>query len=342
MNKDIYVYNSDIDIVGVIDKYSSIVWNRKYFEAGTFEIVLPATKVNSTYIQKRRLISRAGDNEVGLITSIEITDDKEKGKEMKVGGIIFHGILRRRIIYNNEKTLANIIQNNIISAPNTERNIPNFVLDENILNLEFDYTIKGSNVAETIIELAKQHNFGQKTTIDKANKRIIYTTYFGVDRSAEQSENPRVIFSKNYDNLLSATYTYDEKSATNTMIANWDNTIKIITDGTDHSGYDRFETYREFGGTTSLADITKQSKEALQEITEDYEGDVSFNSGYKTKWDLGDIVTVFDVESGFTISKRITEVSENCDKTTNEISCVFGTPLPTLSDKLKKIYKRGW
>lgn len=339
---DIYVYNSDVEIVGVIDKYKSIVWNRKYFEAGTFEIVLPATKLNSRYIQKRRLISRAGDSEVGLITAINITDDNEDGRMIKVSGVMFHGILKRRIAYQNDKNLTDLIQNNIISSDETARNIPNLVIGDEIFDTEFDYTIKGSNLAETIKELALQHNFGQKTVIDKPNKKIVYTTYYGIDRSIEQSANSRVIFSKNYDNLISAEYTYDETSATNTMIANWDGTIKIITsDDKEHSDYDRFETYREFSGTTPLSDITKQSKDNLQEITEDYEGDVSFTSGYKKKWDLGDIVTIFDVETGFSISKRITEVSENNDNQTNEISCVFGNPLPTLSDKLKKIYKRG-
>lgn len=338
---DIYIYNSSVELAGIVDEYESLVWTRKFFEAGDFELTLPATAHNKSIVQKRRFVVKAGDDEVGYINSITVTDDSEKGRRIKAKGFMLHGIFAKRIIYANETSLAALITNNIISASDTNRNIPNFILNTGNAAVTFDYTVKGEILSEIVNALSGQNNFGQKTTIDKANGKFVYSTYNGTDHSAEQSTNPRVTFSKNYDNLLSSEYNYDEASAVNTIYADWDGTMKTITDGETHSAYDRYEGWKEFGGTTSLTDLTKQCNDALQEIAEDIEGDISSDSGYKTKWDLGDIVTVFENEIGFSSSKRITEITETHDNRTTEISCVFGSSLPTLSDKLKKTYKRG-
>ena len=51
-------------------------------------------------------------------------------------------------------------------------------------------------------------------------------------------------------------------------------------------------------------------------------------NGYKTAWDLGDIVTVRMTRWNKTASARVTEVEEIYEGGTAEIIPVLGSPLP--------------
>ena len=51
-NIELYIYDRDLNFLGVIDTYTSLRWRRKYFEAGEFELHLTASKYNMALLIK--------------------------------------------------------------------------------------------------------------------------------------------------------------------------------------------------------------------------------------------------------------------------------------------------
>ena len=43
---DIYVYNPDLEQLGVIDQYKSLIWANRYKDLGDCELYVPATEEN--------------------------------------------------------------------------------------------------------------------------------------------------------------------------------------------------------------------------------------------------------------------------------------------------------
>ena len=57
---------------------------------------------------------------------------------------------------------------------------------------------------------------------------------------------------------------------------------------------------------------------------------------YKTKWDLGDIVTVISKKYNKTLDLRITELTENYNADGFELTATLGDTETTISDALKR------
>ena len=55
--KIVKVYNTDLQRQGVIDVFRSLIWTRKYFEAGTVELHCALNEKNLRYLQKGNIVT---------------------------------------------------------------------------------------------------------------------------------------------------------------------------------------------------------------------------------------------------------------------------------------------
>ena len=97
---DIYVYNRDVELLGIIDFFQSLRWRRKYYESGEFELHIPLDSRNFKYMIKDNLIIREDSIEVGIVESFTINDSGDNGVEIVLFGRFLSSILERRIIKN--------------------------------------------------------------------------------------------------------------------------------------------------------------------------------------------------------------------------------------------------
>ena len=176
-----------------------------------------------------------------------------------------------------------------------------------------------------------------------------FYTYTGADRSRNQSENPRVIFSHEYDNLGSTEYTYSEVEKITAAYVGGDGegtaqTIVEVDNGA--TGMDRYETFvesrnsREEGMTSAeyLQVLRQEGLEVILPPAENFAGTIaeSRTTIYKHDYDLGDIVTVFNKKWNKELSVRITEVEEVNDTSGERIVVYFGSTERTLADILNE------
>lgn len=335
---DIYVYNRDIELIGIIDFFKSLRWRRKYYEAGEFELHIPLNNQTIKYLVKDNLIIREDAVEVGIVESFTIKDAGKSGVEAVIYGRFLSSILDRRIIRSkithSGKLLAG--ERKILNAmtPFSKLEISNTTLDSDSVVFQVSY----KNVYDYLISLSKMSTIAHRIVVDIENKKYIYENYQGLDRTENQNVNTRYEFSEDKSNIETAEKTYSAKTEKNYALVGGQgedaNRIMVSVTSGDYSDFDLRETFvdakSESQGDLSLAQYKEALKtkgtEKLTSITESLEVTV-YADDYKKLWDLGDIVNIKKESWGDSMKKRITEIEETIEKNNQKIYATFGSAL---------------
>lgn len=333
---DVYVLDSSYQVVSLIDDYKSLIWTKRYFEFGDCELYIKASLDALGVLKKGWFLTRNDDDMICRITSVELDTDAEDGNYLIVKGYDCRRILAQRIIWNQtnfrgtvENYIRKLVTDNIISPSVDARKITNFKLGTaSGFTDTIDEQATYDALDEKVIDLCKTYGYGSRVTLDD-DGNFVFTLYQGVDRSYGQETNDYVVFSPDFDNIVSSKYLTDSTDIRNVaLIAGEGEGVerKRVTYGTA-SGLDRYELYVDARDVSSKTgdDATVNYNEALKArgienlsrygITIWFEGEVEPNYSYKYKQDyqLGDIVQVAN-EYGIEASARITEVIESFDQ----------------------------
>lgn len=339
---DLEIYNSDLIPVGVVDNFASLIWHRKYFTNGIFEIYAPFTSGNCEMLRTNYFVTKLDAVECGIITAINISQDDDGAEFITASGKFLSGLLiDRKIIYNTpisgtvESSMRKLVKENCI-ATSADRILPGLELGE-LKGFTFSYSTicEYGELLECLFSLAKISGLGFR--IKLGGVKLKFEVYEGVDRSINQSILPQIIFSKEYDNLLSCAYSKDTTTEVNFCYARATGTNIIVSVGTG-AGFNRKEKYVEGEAVTyeldgeSIIDViatrtllTGLATKELYPPAESFEGSIDFAQGYKTDYDLGDIVTVFNDKWDVQVTNRICEIIEVYDENGTSIIPTFGT-----------------
>lgn len=328
------IMNTTFQKVGLIDDYVSFIWCTRYYKTGDFELVVSVDNANSLLLQKDFYIMRETDDNVGIIENIQVTVNEDDNELMIVTGRFLTSILGRRIIEKQTQLNSTVssgiyalLTNEVISPVNSARRIPNVVykLYNNTTRLQAQYT--GDNLLEVIEKICETYGIGQKITLN--NGEFIFELYEGTDRSYNQTSVPRVIFSDEYDNLLSSNYHEDYESIiTDVLVAGEGEGLerKIVwSSKSTNTGLDRYEVYKDQrqlstnNGQVTESEYMAQLKESgLEDIsgfTTSFTGQVYFdNIEYRKDVNIGDICVIENSRWGVYINTRLIEVIESVDE----------------------------
>ena len=364
---------SDRELIGIIDDAKSIIWHDVYYGVGDFEVYAPCTPESVSLLIVGNYVTRYGDDNIGIIEKVNITYSAQDGRMIIVSGRFAKSLLDRRIIYtlsghsvsptilrgNVEDAARKLVEQNAINCDfDTSRNIQELGLgiDAGIAKTIVDASgaaadkqVTHDNLLEYTDSLLEEYGIGAKCVLNDALK-LAYTVYAGADRSADNSDgNEPVIFSQDFDNLISTTYSYDESLLKNTALvggegegeARFHAIVKSLASGAarrevfvDASSNSR--TYKDENGdeqtltdaeyNAQLETVGLQAISGLA-ITETFDGEIDLTNGsfqYRRDFDIGDIVTIQDTEIGLYINARILEVTEVEDDSGYMISIVYG------------------
>lgn len=353
---DIYVLNEKFERVGIIDSYSSIIWTTRYNTQGDFELYIAADTAmfdliqNGTYLVRDKDMTGTTYKNVMMIdkANIELTTDVENGDYLTVTGYSLQSIVKRRVVINQTvmsgkltDAINRLLTENIINPTDAKRKISNFTFD-NSTDFDISLTMQatGDNLAELLSEICQNYNIGWDIYIK--NKKFVFYLYKGVDRSADQSENPRVVFSYEFDNLITSDYKEDVSNFANVAIVAGEGEgaerKKYETGDSTATGLDRFEIFvdaRDISTNegeistndynTMLAEKGNESLAELQKVVS-FEGEIDATKNYVLNRDfyLGDVVQVIN-NYGISKATRIIEIIDAEDE--NGASIV-----PTFSD----------
>lgn len=331
---DLYVLNLSLNEIAIIDNYASLIWTKRYYSPGDFELYIPANKDLLTYLQMGNFIKREDDDTVMIIETIQIKTDVENGDYFTITGKSLESIAARRIFIGQAQlsgTIAQVIYQAlydnliVVDLPNmSNRTIRNFIIGEMCETTEtITQQVSYENIADWLEAICRAYGYGWRIIINSNNK-MEFQLYKGCETE--------VVFSDEFDNLITTEYVISKE--------NYKTYASVLGEGegldrkrwnvdiTHDEGLDRFELYVDArdissnNGTISITDYNKLLKERGYEklkehsVTRAFSGEVEPNTTYKYKddYNLGDIVTV-QTSYGISTHPRIVEIIENWDET---------------------------
>ncbi len=217
---ELCIYDGNLNELGIVDEFSSLIWTMRFYQTGVFELKTPLTENNVLLLQKNRYIYRPDVDETGIIKSIseEISDG---GRVLTVSGSMLKGLLDKRFVDisfagNGTLTLYNVLLHSLCD-PSSFQFIPclyfngtDTLLNETILSAQ-----KYENLGESVRSAIYGSGYGLDLRLSPQNKTIYLESKKAADRSADQKENPQVIFSNDFENISDMVYSYSEEGCYN-------------------------------------------------------------------------------------------------------------------------------
>lgn len=363
-------------LIGVIDNATSIIWHPLYYGTGDFEIYVSCTPDTAAILKVGNYVTRIDERNVGIIERVQITYTVSDGRMIVASGRFAKSILDRRIIYtlDGNSVSPKIVSGNVETAART-------LVSENAISCSFDAARNmpmlalgaSAGITKTVIDadggnsekqvtykellsytesLLQEYGIGSTVTLDPDTLKLMYSVYEGRDRSVDNTEgNDPIIFSQDFDNIVSSDYQKDTTTEKNTAIVGGEGegTARFVSVyKTGASGMDRRElfvdassitrNYKDADGNDKTltdseynAQLIASGKQnaALHEITETFNGDIDLSNGiwqYGIDKDyyLGDILSVQDVGIGLYINARLIGIMETQDESGYKLAGEFG------------------
>lgn len=298
---NIYVLDTTFQTIGLLDVCESFIWTDRHREYGDFEIYTFPSEEIMALIEKDYYLFNPDSEHLMIIECREITTDNDDGPRLIVTGRSLESLLNRRVIWSPttisgslQDGIEKLLNENIISPSDSNRKISNFTFkkstDTRITSLthEQQYT-PSDNLYDVIVNLCENYDLGFKVIWIEDNK-FEFSLYKGIDRSYAQETLPYVVFSPDFDNILTSDYTDDSKDYKNVarVAGSGNDSEKVYASYGDSSGLNRREVYIE------ASDISKKD-ESNNDIP-----DAEYNNLLveKGKTSLADykIVTGFEAE----------------------------------------------
>lgn len=350
---ELTLLNTSLDAIAIVDDYESVIWTDRYQEYGDFEIYTPVTPdVLAVFKQDFYLQSRDSEH-VMIVEKLLIKTDVELGNHITITGRSLESILMRRIVWkqrsisgNLQNGIRTLLEENVISPKDGDRKIDNFIFEEStdkrITSLTINTQYTGDELYEVIMKLCKEHNIGFKVTLND-NKQFVFKLYMGIDRSYEQTENPYVIFSPNFENIVNSNYIESKSALKNVTLVGGEGegserrytTVgsakgldrrELFTDARDISS--RTEDDQELTEQEYTAKLQQRGREKLDENLDitSFEGEIEATMMFRYGEDFfdGDIVQIAN-EYGHETKARIIEMTTSENERGTSVYPTFST-----------------
>lgn len=377
--KSIRIISPDFEQLAEIDDYESLQFTRRWWDIGEFELHINRYKNFVDALQKGNMFILDGQpNKVGIIQYREIQVD-ENGKITEswiFKGATLQGLMRQRITVppsgvaydyksgSGETVMKHYVTNHFVSPADPNRAIPNLVVaPDQVRGAHVDWQSRYALVSDELTSIGQTAGLGWNITLDLVNKQWVFDVYVARNVTANQSVNPPVIFSPDFESIKTQHYLDSDVDKVNYAYVGGqgqdvDRTIATVGITT---GLDRIETFvdaSDIDGTGNVT-LTQRGQQAIDQSVQTYlQAEImtpvtrtSYVNGlpvtklyspfeYEKDFDLGDIVTIQSKGWGITEDTNIIELKENYEVSSGSPSFTlegtFGNVQPTLISKLKQ------
>lgn len=259
---DVYVYDQNIQLVGIVDSYKSLIWAERYWEVGDCELYVKATTENLSLLHKGYYLARNTSTMVCVIKRIELDTSAENGNYLIVSGYDCKQWLDQRVVWsmmnadgNAESFIRSMVDKALGNASLYGRQIVNkngsriFYLGDSagfseVLTEQVSY----KNVGDKVREYCRKYGWGYRVVF--SNNLFWFQLYKGTDRTNS------VIFSNDYENLSATKYVEDETHMGNVAL--------VAGEG---EGSKRSRNVSGFASSTERYEIFVDAKDISKTIT---------------------------------------------------------------------------
>ena len=364
---ELYVYDLDFNLLGEISEYKEMPIERHYTKVSTLILRMATSSEALELLQHDHILTTKDNVNYGyIIENFFYTDENET--EIEVHAYSLNYMLSWRSIItqqyysgNVESVIKAFINSNCINPSDSNRIIPNLRIAPNSgIDVDVDSSAFGLTVEEHCFSICNDHDMTIDVLMNHQDKKFDVVTWQGADRSTLQSDNPHVIFSKEFDNIINQQYTNSKTDYKTTAIVAGEDwyeegrlTVKI---NDDKSGYDRRELFIDSGLTSDFTDddgyrnllseedyrsvLKDEGKQTLanHQIIETFESQVDMYSQfeYGVDYGLGDKVSVRNDEIGKVLHTRVISATLTSNREGTNLSINFGSNIPDLIESIKR------
>ena len=340
---------------------SSYDYSNHLYEVGTYTITLSAKQIFAGLIEPSTLLY------VGYTDWLIVDTIVREGDTIELRGTDLKGLLARRItLYpsstvtgaegydviqgSTETVLKHYIANNLTAPSDTNRKIIGLAIapDQERGIASDTYMSRFERVDELAAKVCKNAKMGYTVTVEGG--AMVFEVIEAVDKTAGQSERNRIIFSRRRGNITTSRRERSLASAKNafyatksgaTLVADALTTL-VLRDTDTPRGIERRELHLNVSVDT-VADIAPYAlKDAADYIDTDSMNVDILGNGYGTDYQLGDIVTMLDEDSGVALDAQITAARLTYTTSGRSVSLTFGDTRPKAFQRLEReIKNRG-
>lgn len=339
----IRIFNKNIIPIAEIDDFQSYIFERSFYQIGSFELYLTMKKQYYNIFKEDYFIMFENDpKKVGIIKNIEIDTNEDDLEILKITGPSLKAIMQKRIILpnnnedydyqsgNQELIMKNFVSNNFINTADS-RKIDNLYITENKnLGINDKWRSRFENVSNKLEEIGKYAELGWDVYLNFKEKKFVFDVIKG------RNLTNKVIFSRDFENISNETYLQAAKDKKNVIYAENTNSgfVQVYGKG---DGINREEVYEPFHANN----INDLEKLALRKL-KDYDTLISLDSEYresnsfiyKKDFDLGDYITFRNPDWNLILKTQITKITETIEKGIKYIDMEYGDNIPTILDKV--------
>ena len=334
----------------------------KFFNGvGTFTMELPINTRFGGRIGKNTVLVTDDGDEL-IVKNIKTTADK-----ITLTGYDLNGILLDRLTVpkgggsdgfdlcegSTEACVKHYVEDNFVSSVVAERNLPRFGVAENTLDrgVADDHAMPRLEVvADIVTEMCGAAGLGWRVSINRSAGLLgdifVFDVAEQVDRTVNQSDRNRVIFSIQQHNVSEMTREVGITAAKNVLYCDIGGTVVQYpqagsTEGrTAGAGYSRREEYCALSGDS--LDPEKYGVEAEQNISDRMEEtdslviDAGSPLDYGVLYDVGTIATAYDRKRSLQLDSVISSVAVKRSGTEYSVKLSLGNSKPKLLDGYEK------
>lgn len=237
---NLFVLNQDLERIGIIENYKSLIWANRYRAVGDCELYLPATveafellRMGRFLIRSDEQISQSSPEWPGIpmicqIKQIELDTDVENGDFLIVRGYDAKRLLDQRIVWgtmipdrNAEEFILYVVNRSIGLGADIDRQLLNsdgVNIFRNGAANDFTEAVTGQisykNVGEFIREYCNLYGWGYRVYFHffENTNHLTFSLYKGKDKTSE------VVFAEEYENLSKSVYSVSDLNVGNVAL----------------------------------------------------------------------------------------------------------------------------
>jgi hypothetical protein len=322
----------------------NIQWNRRYYEAGDYQIQLRACDWDTSI----RYIYSPDRPETGMVEKVEI-ERTVKGDLALISGFFLEGMLNWKTIGPNYSTDGELVQRTGAGLIAYMDDISLTLLPTLVTLTPYTVDADGALLGDAMYDMLKKQEASARIRLDYLTGDLTFQYWQGLDRTQSQSVNEYAAFSQSFGNVEDITLTTDSSNLRNYVVARYEtNTAGVVP----LKYFDFRETpTRPDGGPkrvlfvdTGLSDeeefdtgdLDDAIKAAVLTAFADYDKVTNIDAEaiqrnllYLTHYDLGDKCDIRDDRLGLAFEARIAEINEVWKNGQHTVSLQFGDKIPT-------------
>jgi len=364
MSIPISVYDTTLTKLTEVDLYKNFYYTRSLSKPGSWQLQINSNLKDDTgfsyadYFQRGRFILAGADTKkIGVITEVSKSIGKggKASQMVTVKGQEATAILARRLVetpagssnYTHTAVSETVIKNLITSQIGSGATASRIVSLINVVSTggrgsSYQLSSRYKNLLEEIGKISNETAIGYYFNLNLATTKLDFDVIVGIDRTAQQYTNTRMIISTDFDTLESGKITDSEITYKNIVYAAGQGVgdsrnIQKVYDTTEPTGIERREIFDDMRDIATTAELQAKATGVLaaNAVTKFVDASSLVYTQYQigVDYDLGDYITI-DVYGEYN-NVQITSIKESWSNGKYTIDFDFNKSYPELPTVIK-------